>query len=500
MTEKEVTPEILTVLRAMDLFRGKDADEITEWLGPASFEGGAECAVREFPSGTRIIVEETFGNVFYILIRGSCGVFLGPESKHLNTLRQGDCFGETTLLSGLPRSATITALESCVTIEIPRRAFELWMKRPGPFRDAMDRIYIERSLANHLELIPVFAGIDKAVIRDLAKKAKLRIFSKDEAIVREGDESDSFYLICNGFVRVVKNMVGREHRTVAYLNDGAYFGETSLMRAERRTSSILAMAKVEVIQIMKADFFALLNKNEGLADYFEEQDRLKSERPATPTAESPLGFVGEVVQRGVVKATSALVIHLDACTRCGNCVKACAELHDGISRLTRHGMLFEAPAPKPSMPLERLLVATSCMHCLDPECMIGCPTGAITRDVNGEVVITDSCIGCGNCARRCPYGNISMADVQLADEMEKQATGAPSIGGYLKFWRTPESEPMMYEIEKGGPKAVVQRIAVKCDLCHEYNYNHGCVHNCPYSAIERMDPNAYLQTLQGPDK
>ena len=41
MNEPDVTPEILGVLRSMDLFRGKDPDELTEWLGKAPFEGGA---------------------------------------------------------------------------------------------------------------------------------------------------------------------------------------------------------------------------------------------------------------------------------------------------------------------------------------------------------------------------------------------------------------------------------------------------------------------------
>lgn len=48
INEREVTPEILGVLRSMDLFKGKDPDELTEWLGMAPFEGGAECALREF--------------------------------------------------------------------------------------------------------------------------------------------------------------------------------------------------------------------------------------------------------------------------------------------------------------------------------------------------------------------------------------------------------------------------------------------------------------------
>ena len=496
MKENEVTAEILSVLRSMELFQGEDQDALTEWLGPPPFEGGTECALCEFPAGTRIMAEGSFGNSFYVLIRGSVVVTRGPERHQLAILRQGSFFGEMTLISGLPRSGSVTALEPCLAIEVPRRAFELWMKKPGTFRNTMDRTYIERGLANHLRMIPDFADIDSRVLQELVKKVRLRIFSKDEVIVKEGDEADSFYLIRDGYARVVKTMAGGERRTVAYLNDGGYFGERALLRAERRNITVIAMAKVEVIQIMKEDYFTLLNLDEGLAERFQQKDREWRERQAAAEqAPSALGFVGEVVERGVVKATSALVIHLNVCTRCGNCVKACAELHGGISRLTRHGMLFEAPPPVPKAPPERLLVATSCMHCLDPECMIGCPTGAITRDFNGEVVINDSCIGCGNCARRCPYGNISMAGVRSHEELEKQRTGAPLIADYLKLWRTPEHEPMMHEIDT-TQKAVVRRIAVKCDLCQDYNYNHGCVHNCPYGAIERIDAGRYLHQIQ----
>jgi CRP-like cAMP-binding protein/Fe-S-cluster-containing hydrogenase component 2 len=498
MNEQDATPEILGVLRSMDLFKGKDPDELTEWLAKAPFEGGAECVLRQFAPGERIIREGSFGNSFFVLTRGAVSVTLGPEARRLATLEKGSFFGEMTLISGLPRNASVVAQEPCQVVEVPRRAFELWMKKPGPFRSTMDQTYIERGLANHLQTIPDFADIDPHIIHELVKKVRLRIFSKDEIVVKEGDDADSFYLIRDGYVRVVKAMSGGEQRTVAYLKDGSYFGETGLLHAERRNATIIAMGKVEVIQVMKEDFFALVNRDEKFVDRLaEEEHRQKSEKPPAQGAPSPLGFVGEVVERGLVKATSALVIHLNVCTRCGNCVKACAELHDGISRLTRHGMLFEAPVQQALTVLEPLLVATSCMHCLDPECMIGCPTGAITRDVNGEVIIQDSCIGCGNCARRCPYGNISMADVKGPDELVKQRTGAPLIGGYLKFWKTPEDEPMMHEIETTNQKAVLRRIAVKCDLCQDYNYNHGCVHNCPYGAIERIDARAYLQDVRG---
>ena len=49
------------------------------------------------------------------------------------------------------------------------------------------------------------------------------------------------------------------------------------------------------------------------------------------------------------------------------------------------------------------------MHCKDPECLTGCPTGSIFRDPRGYVDIDPAtCIGCFDCATQCPYDAISM--------------------------------------------------------------------------------------------
>src|SRR5580698_1278678 len=149
MNEQEVTPEILGVLRSMDLLKGKDPDELTEWLGKAPFEGGAECVLRQYAPGDRITTEGSFGNTFFVLTSGTVGVTLGPEGQRL---------------------------------------------------------------ATHLRTIPDFADLDAGIVRELVKQVRLRIFSKDEVIVREGDDADSFYLIREGYVRVVKDMTADQHR------------------------------------------------------------------------------------------------------------------------------------------------------------------------------------------------------------------------------------------------------------------------------------------------
>ncbi len=102
-----------------------------------------------------------------------------------------------------------------------------------------------------------------------------------------------------------------------------------------------------------------------------------------------------------VEVESLLVINLDRCVRCGNCVRACHSRHTH-TRLDRRGPIFRRRAQLDKARHEHIMLPSSCRHCRDPECMIGCPTGAIQRFADGDVDINDNCIGCENCARKCP--------------------------------------------------------------------------------------------------
>ena len=53
-----------------------------------------------------------------------------------------------------------------------------------------------------------------------------------------------------------------------------------------------------------------------------------------------------------------------------------------------------------------LYLSAACMHCEDAPCVMGCPTGAITKDgATGVVAVTrELCIGCHSCAMACPFG------------------------------------------------------------------------------------------------
>ncbi len=134
-------------------------------------------------------------------------------------------------------------------------------------------------------------------------------------------------------------------------------------------------------------------------------DKKASKRPVTAAARA-VQQSERFEELGLVQGQRLMLIDLDRCTRCDECVKACVNTHaDGRSRLFLDGPRFG-----------QYLVPATCRSCLDPVCMIGCPVGSIHRGDNGQIVIEDWCIGCEMCARQCPYGSIVMHDTGVIPE------------------------------------------------------------------------------------
>jgi Fe-S-cluster-containing dehydrogenase component len=165
-----------------------------------------------------------------------------------------------------------------------------------------------------------------------------------------------------------------------------------------------------------------------------------------------------LIDQGVAQGREVLVIDQSRCVSCSNCVDACGRRH-GHSRLELRGLQ-----------VENLLFPTACRHCDDPVCLL-CSVNGIVRRPGGEIsIVEDNCIGCGACAERCPYGNISMHEVDPPKR---------SIFARLLDFLQGSSD------ERCDPKAV--RKAVKCDLCAGYD-DYACVTACPVGAAFRVDP------------
>jgi CRP-like cAMP-binding protein len=68
--------------------------------------------------------EDEPGDAFYIILSGSVEVFVKKMNKHLTTLQAGNFFGELSLMLGIPRTATVRALEDTILFVINNKGFE----------------------------------------------------------------------------------------------------------------------------------------------------------------------------------------------------------------------------------------------------------------------------------------------------------------------------------------------------------------------------------------
>lgn len=411
--------------------------------------------------GDVIFHKNDYTNTFISIVDGDVEVEM--EDGNAITLGQGQFFGEMSLLSGRRRSATVRAGSNCVLLETPRREIIKLMNSYEHVRSVIDRHFIVRTL--RAGLVP---DAPQGELEAVAATAQLLSFRADEVLFREGDESNGLHLIRNGSVSVSRNIGGRDIVTT-YVAAGNYVGEMGLVGETRRSATVTATVATESI-FLRADVFqAMLQRNSGLRERIQAtvkeriSENLRME--AAPDAGDLISFL---MQQGLGEATDVLLIDEALCVGCDNCETACAETHDGTSRLDR--------AAGPSY--AQVHVPTSCRHCEDPHCMKDCPPDAIRRAPNGEVYIEDSCIGCGNCEQNCPYGVIQMAGPREA---------APN----LLNWLLTGSGAAPGQRAAANPESAIKK-AVKCDMCKDLRGGPACVRACPTGAAIRISPSEFV--------
>lgn len=342
-----------------------------------------------------------------------------PRTTPLAWLGPGELFGEMTCRTFQPRSATVRATEDCVMVEMLRVILDMLLGTRDPdaatkattkikaptfkgtsFKKLMDDRYRERSLVAHLRSVPLFATLDLEFFNHLKDHAELISCSKGEVICQQGDPADAFYLLRSGLVRVAQAMPGGE-MVRTYLKRGEYFGEIGLLHDQPRNATCSALNAADVVKISKQTFGEMLEKFPVVRATLGQVARARME--ADEQRKLPVGLkLDEFLDQGLFEAQNLLLIDLDNCTRCDACVNACADAHDGVTRLIRDGLRYD-----------RFLVATACRSCRDPLCMTQCPVGSIRRKESLEIIIEDWCIGCTKCAELCPYGNINMVDFKM---------------------------------------------------------------------------------------
>ena len=456
---KNVTEALALVQANIPLFANMATLQLREFM--------LDSEVRVPKSGSVIFLKDDYTNSLFSILEGEVTVEIsGVDGAMRNVvLKQGQFFGEMGLLSGRRRTSTVKAGKHCVLIETPRRSMLKLIASVESVRQTMDAVALRRAVRAQIA-----TNISEADLDEMVEGASIKMYAAGHVLFKEGDEADGLHLIRKGSV-TVSNEVGGKEVVISYVSAGHYVGEMALLSGAKRSATIRAAVNCETILLTAKTFKAVTHRNPQLRSVIEAQvlQRLSKniKRESSPNTGSMISFL---VSQGLGEATDVLLIDESLCVRCDNCEKACADVHDGASRLNREaGPTFA-----------NIHVPTSCRHCENPYCMKDCPPDAIHRNPNGEVYIENTCIGCGNCQRNCPYGVIQMAQINPKRR-------PPSLLAWLLTGMTTEpGRESAYHNDELSKKAV------KCDMCKDVAGGAACVRACPTGAAIRVSPEKFM--------
>lgn len=380
-------------------------------------------------------------------------------------LGPGEFFGEIGAMSGWPQSVTARTLGPCQLVQIRLPALRLMKRKSKVLKERLDRLYRQRALSTQLKSTPLFRLVSDRFIDELKDEVELVSRAPGETVVEEGAPVDALYLVRSGFVKLSQRF-GEGDLVASYLSKGMTLGEVELLieGLERWELTATSVEYAELVKVPKSRLTTLLGN-------YPEAEELLWKSAAARIRETNYsrrnfthsGFTQTALDTGLVQGNSILLIDLESCTRCDDCVRACADTHGGRPRFVREGNK-----------IMNLLVARSCYHCRDPVCLVGCPTGAIHRaGVDAVVEIEDEiCIGCSTCANNCPYDAIVMhetGETWPADTIPETLRGQS------------------------------RQVASKCDLCYDTGHGPACVSHCPQGCAYRVGSLEEIQDLLSED-
>lgn len=415
-----------------------------------------------------IFQRNDYTNSFFMIVDGGVKIIVDEnDPSQIVDLSSGDFFGEIGLIAGRRRSATVLASQPSFILESPRRTMIKLINSVESVERKMNEVALVRQLRTYL-----LPNLTDESLAPVLKTAKIKNYKPGDTLFSENDEENGIYLIRKGSV-TVSRLIGGKDIVIAYVPAGHYVGEMAFLNKSKRNATVRAAINTEVIWMESESFRELLDSSPELKSKVESKLLSRLVESETMQHRPEAGNIIEfLVAQGVGEATDILLIDETLCVGCDNCEVACAETHQGISRLKREAGPTYAG----------IHVPTSCRHCEHPHCMSDCPADSIHRSVNGEVFIDDKCIGCGNCERNCPYGVIHMAE----PVREK-----PGFMSWLLFGAGPgpgENKSWNSNSNTGDQR----KTAVKCDMCKDIEGGPSCVRACPTGAAIRVSPEKFF--------
>lgn len=133
------------------------------------------------------------------------------------------------------------------------------------------------AIVDHLRSVPLFTGMSDRALEAIGELAAPVSFAEGEALTRQGDPGDAFYVILSGAVAIT-----RDGQAVGTLGSGDFIGEIALVDGRTRTATAVAAGPVETLAITREAFQSLMERFSAvrLGVLMALTDRIRSDERA----------------------------------------------------------------------------------------------------------------------------------------------------------------------------------------------------------------------------
>jgi CRP/FNR family transcriptional regulator len=123
----------------------------------------------------------------------------------------------------------------------------------------------EQDAIELLAKVPVFETLGPRELMRVAAVTVPRTFDAGHVIFREGDQSDTCYIVRSGHARAVREHGDGRTLTLAHFGPGDIFGELAMFDDERRSATVETLDPVDAIAVLGSDMRRLLREHPDLA-------------------------------------------------------------------------------------------------------------------------------------------------------------------------------------------------------------------------------------------
>jgi len=154
---QEEQAEAFSILRGEALFECLSEDQLSQMVNRAR--------LKLFGRGEPVIEEGAAGESMFVMLRGAANVFVSKNGSKIQvaTLRAGDCFGEMSLLTGEPRSATVRADGDCYVMEIGKPVMAELLSAAPTCMEQLSQLLAQRRMETEGILREAKTGDDHAL-------------------------------------------------------------------------------------------------------------------------------------------------------------------------------------------------------------------------------------------------------------------------------------------------------------------------------------------------